>query len=191
MIVLADLIASACRDHALPQAVVDALITVESARNTYAWNPEPKYRWFWDIKSNAPFRRVTALEIANQVPPRDFPSAPGTDPDQEWWAQQASWGLMQVMGAVARERGFRGLYLTALTDPVLGIAYGCRHLRWCLDLSRGDTAAALACYNGGPSDNQPGRPLRNADYVRKVVVELWRDPKYQGLAWGGLEAFQV
>jgi len=46
--------------------------------------------------------------------------------------QRTSWGLMQIMGAVARERGFRG-WLTELCDPAVNLEWGCRHLRWMVD----------------------------------------------------------
>jgi len=50
----------------------------------------------------------------------------------ELLGQQTSWGLMQIMGATARERGFRG-WLTELCDPATNLEWGCRHLRWMID----------------------------------------------------------
>ena len=88
--------------HGLPPLLITALVEQESAGDPYAWNPEPRYRYLWDVKRNAPFRTPTEAERASEIPPHDFPTL-GGDRDQEWWGQQASWGLMQVMGAVARE----------------------------------------------------------------------------------------
>lgn len=157
--------------HGLSADLVQAVSTVESSGNRWAWNPEPKYRYFWDVKRKRPFRAVTEAEISSERPPLDFRGLIA-DHDQEWWAQQASWGLMQVMGAVARERGFAEPYLTQLLDAEYGLELGCRHLAALFAWSRGDLRSALAAYNGGPSGNKPGEPLRNAEYADKVLAEL-------------------
>ncbi|MGD0955720.1 MAG: hypothetical protein ABR953_02685 [Candidatus Acidiferrales bacterium] len=39
-----------------------------------------------------------------------------------------SWGLMQVMGQVARKHGFTGKFLSALCDPVTALDIGCAAL---------------------------------------------------------------
>lgn len=115
--------------------LVEAQIGIESAGDKWAWNPEPRYRWLWDVKRREPFRKLTPIEIVSKFPPKDFSTVYG-DPDQEFWAQQASWGLMQIMGAVAREHGFIGRYLTELTDPVVNLRYGCAHLAGLFEWSR-------------------------------------------------------
>lgn len=165
---LVALIETTAAVHSLDPAIVRALVQVESSGNPWSWNPEPRYRYFWDVRSNRPFRKVTALELANQVPPADFHGLAGDD-DNEWWAQQASWGLMQVMGAVARELGFTGPYLTALCDPRVGLRHGCLKLATDLAWANGDIRAALAAYNGGRAGNAPGGALRNAGYAEKVL----------------------
>lgn len=165
---------------ALDPDLVQALILKESGGDQSAWNPEPRYRYFWNVHTKAPFRMVTTAEIASEVPPADFPSLAG-DPDQEWWAQQASWGLMQIMGAVAREHGYRAAYLTRLvSEPETNIAYGCVHFARLLAWARTYTAkaddalavrGALAAYNGGKIGNAPTAPvLRNGEYARQVLV---------------------
>jgi len=138
-----------------------ALIWQESTGNKWAWNPEPRYRWFWDVRGRRPFRAVTAAEISSEVPPWDFPFLAG-DRDQEWWAQQASWGLCQVMGAVGRERGFNGSYLTALLEPETSVRIGALHLQKLIDREGGDVAAGLLRYNGGG----------NARYAVEVLEKL-------------------
>src|SRR5687767_808548 len=95
------------RDHGLDPRLLRAQVLQESGGNTWAYNPEQRYRYFWNVKLWKPFREVTDPECSSEFPPVDFPTLAG-DRDQEWWAQQASWGLMQVMGAVAREHGLRG-----------------------------------------------------------------------------------
>jgi hypothetical protein len=156
--------------HKLPTGVVSALIWIESGNDPDAWNPEPKYRYFWDVQKNAPFRVLTLGEVASKVPPADFPCLAG-DPDQEWWAQQASWGLMQVMGAVAREEGFHGKYLTALCRPTVNLECGCAHLAAQYKWADGNLEQTLAAYNGGRAGNNAA-PYRNAAYAARVLKRM-------------------
>jgi len=132
----------------LEALLVEALVEQESSGNSWAHNPEPRYRYLWDVSRRKPFRGLTALEIASETPPVDFPTLAG-DRDQEWWNQQASWGLMQVMGAVARELGFRGPYLTELCDPRVNLPLGCEKLAQNRIWAGGDVFQALAAYNAG------------------------------------------
>jgi hypothetical protein len=152
--------------HGLDPLLVQAICQIESGENPWAWNPEPKYRYLWDVRKKAPFRPLTILERMSEEPPADFPT-PGGDRDQEWWGQQASWGLMQIMGAVAREYGFKGVFLPQLCDPALGLEYGCRIFAALLRRYSTDVEKALAAYNGGPAG--VGRDLPRA-YARKVLA---------------------
>lgn len=176
-------IEQAASAHRLDPDLVEALVLQESGGNQGAWNPEPKYRYFWNVRTHAPFRAVSAAEVAAEYPPKDFPALAG-DRDQEWWAQQASWGLMQLMGAVAREHGYAEPYLTWLViDPSVNLAIGCAHLaalmRWARGLYTGlasreqaaVTRSALAAYNGGKAGNGPmDVALRNAAYADTVTA---------------------
>lgn len=142
------MIADAARNYTLPVDVLVALVLVESSGNPWAYNPEPHYRYLVDIRTGKPFRPLSVSEIASERPPDDFPSLPGVPRDAEWWGQQASWGLLQVMGAVARENGFSGKFLTELCDPWTGLDYGARHLRHQLN-RYGDLRDAVVAYNTG------------------------------------------
>ena len=155
--------------HGLEPDLVEAVVLTESAGNPAAWNPEPRYRYLVDARSGRPFRPLTVSELASEVPPSDFRALAG-DPDQEWWGQQASWGLMQVMGAVAREHGYRQPYRPELCrDVVQNLQIGCRHLAGHLQWAKGDVDKALRAYNGGRgSVNEP----RTAIYVTKVRQNL-------------------
>lgn len=154
------------RRHGLDPLIVKSLVLVESGGYTWAWNPEPRYRYLWDVKRDAAFRRLTEAEIASKTPPEGFYAVQG-DRDQEFWAQQASWGLMQVMGAVAREMGFKGPYLPQLCEPSVGVEIGCLYLARLLKWANGNIAQALAAYNGGFEGNRV-EPFRNQAYVTKV-----------------------
>lgn len=147
----------------LDPALVAGIVSVESGWRPFAYNPEPRWRWMWDVSARAPFRQLRPDEILSEVPPLDFPSYSGVSRDAEWWAQQASFGLMQIMGAVAREHGFQGPELLEILEPELNIVYGCRHLgsmreRWPKE------EEFVSAYNAG-------RPTSgNLGYVRKVLA---------------------
>ena len=136
--------------HGLDACLLAGIVQQESGGNTWAWNPEPRYGYLWNVREGKPFRKLTANESMSEAPPADFPTL-GGDRDQEWWGQQASWGAAQVMGGVAREHGFRGLYLPELCNPDVGLEYAARHLA--AFISRWDVSDAVSAYNAGhPTD---------------------------------------
>lgn len=121
----------------LPVDVVQAVIQVESSGRWNATRYERNYRWFWG-------------EITN---------------NQERIGQATSWGPMQVMGAVARELGFKGEFKD-LCGP-LGIAYGCMHLKNYLDRF-GSLDSAIRAYNTG----RPGPSKAGDRYLAKVKAAM-------------------
>ena len=129
--------------QSLDPALVCAVVEQESG-----WNP-------WAIRYEPLFfaKYVAGLYTNNKV------SA------SEAYARGFSWGLMQVMGQVAREAGFDALYLSALCDPEQGLAVGCKVLRKKFDAAAGDTTRALLSWNGG------GNPA----YAAQVLA---REPHY-------------
>lgn len=151
----------------LTRELVEAVVAVESGGNPWAWNPEPKYRYLWDVRLKRPFRELKTSEIVAEFPPADFHSIAG-DADQEWWGQQASWGLMQVMGAVAREHGSRVSYLPELCAPDLNLFIGCTHLDSLVQWAQGDITKALCAWNGGKAGNAKV-PYRNQAYADRVL----------------------
>ena len=166
--------------HGLEVPLIQAIVHIESGGDPWAWNPEPRYRYFWDVRNKRPFRTLHALELESKMPPKDFYDLRGfrgVDADQEWWGQQASWGLMQLMGGLARELGYAGAYLSSLCDPGTNLQLGCRHLRALLDWAdRGNIAEpvtwnAVAAYNGGRGGwSWPGPQA----YASKVRIEYDR-----------------
>lgn len=120
--------------YALDPAIVAAVCEQESG-----WNP------------NA-IRFEPAFE-ARYIKPA-LPSAPTTIE----LTKAMSFGLMQIMGEVAIELGWRGKFLTELCDPDIGVEYGCRKLEKCFAAMRqrssamakpDDPEGALLIYNGG------------------------------------------
>jgi len=141
---LVSLATNMAQAHGLDPALVCALIEQESAWNTWALRYEPAFF----------AKYVASLYTNNKV------SA------TEAYARGISWGLMQVMGQVARENGFTDRFLSGLCDPAVGIEFGCRVLRKKLDSAKGDTLQGLLAWNGGGNPNYAVEVLaRRATYA--------------------------
>lgn len=74
-------------------------------------------------------------------------------------ARSHSYGLLQVMGEVAREFGYAG-QLAGLFDPELGLEWGARVVAHKIAVNGGNVERGLLAYNGG------GNPSYAADIVR-------------------------
>ena len=108
---------AAAAQHSLDPALVCAIVEQESAWDPHAIRYEPAFRT----------RYVSPLGLA---------------PTEEV-ARSISWGLMQVMGQVAREHGFTAKSLAALCDPATGLAIGCAVFAAKLRASTNDAAGAV------------------------------------------------
>ena len=147
---LTTLIKSAASRRSLPWELVYAICQVESSLNPSAIRHEPRYRWLvGDNETMSPAERQD---------------------------QMTSWGLMQVMGAVARELGHTGP-LSDLLDPPTGLFYGCLHLRR-FRAKYDIWPDVIAAYNAGSPRRVAGQigPYVNQSYVDKVLA-----------AWNNLE----
>ncbi len=135
---------AAAATQSLDPALVCAVIEQESSWNSWAIRYEPAFfaKYVAHLYTN---NKITASEA---------------------FARGFSWGLMQVMGQVAREMGFDGTFLSALCDPEQGLAVGCKLLRKKLDAMNGDTARGLLAWNGGGNPDYPAQVLaRRARYL--------------------------
>lgn len=128
----------AARAHALWPDLVCAIIEQESA-----WNP-------WALRYEPAFY---AKYIAARMAAGAVPSA------TEAYARAFSWGLMQVMGQVAREHGFTGASLAALCEPVTALDIGCRVFAAKLATADDNVERALALWNGGANPDYPAAVL--------------------------------
>lgn len=141
------LIEKKCKLLNLDEALVKAIVITESGGNQWLNRYEPNWKYCTDAQGWA-----SRLSIAGMM----------TTVETEIMNQSTSWGLMQIMGTVAREMGFNGP-LPQLADRVTGLHFGCLKLKKLLD-RWGSVELALDAYNSGDPHNGPGK-----DYVKKVL----------------------
>jgi soluble lytic murein transglycosylase-like protein len=127
----------AAASQSLDPALVCAVVEQESSWNPWAMRYEPAFfaKYVAHLYTN---NKITASEA---------------------YARGFSWGLMQVMGQVAREMGFDGTFLSATCDPELGLAIGCKLLRKKLDAMDGDTTRGLLAWNMNGDASYPSRVM--------------------------------
>jgi soluble lytic murein transglycosylase-like protein len=123
--------------HAVEPSLVCAVVEQESGWNPWALRYEPMFF----TKYIAPLVEVQRLS------------------ETESHARATSWGLMQVMGQVAREHGFAGSSLAELCDPVTALQVGCQVLTGKLSATRGNVDQALSLWNGGSNESYPAEVL--------------------------------
>lgn len=124
--------------HGLDPALVCAIVEQEST-----WNP-------WSARYEPAFYQHYVSPIAHTMTPT------------EAYGRAWSYGLMQVMGEVAREHGYVGDF-TAMCDPATGLTQGCVHFAKKLKAAAGDTAKALQLWNGG------GNPQYSTQVLARVA----------------------
>lgn len=156
--------------------LVEAIVLVESSANPWAVRYEARYRYLWDVRKNAPFRSLSSDEVVSAVPPPDFHSLAGSA-GQEWAFQRTSLGLLQIMGALARELGFQGDYLSELCRVDLNLRLGCRHIAALLRWAGGNERKAVAAYNAGRGGSASSAGQQYADKVFAKRAALVMTPK--------------
>lgn len=110
--------------YGLDAALICAVIEQESSWYPWACRYEPGFY----------LRYVGPLGLQNET---------------ESHSRATSFGLMQVLGQVAREHGFTPASLCELCDADTGVDYGCKKLKQVLELHNGNLEGALLAYNGG------------------------------------------
>lgn len=130
--------------YKLDPIVVASVIMQESSGNKFAVRYEPGFQTRYVDKTK---------EGRNLVSSADWQT--------ERICRATSWGLMQIMGLVARERGYSKHYLSELSDPMDNIEFGCKHLS-ILIKREGNEIRGLLAYNGGGDPTYPQR------------IEKWR-----------------
>lgn len=147
------------RMHKIPKIIIAAVVYQESHFDAWAIKFEPHYSWLFG-------------DDEREQTPAMLSTLRSSDKPTEWKSQQFSFGLMQVMGAVAREYKFRGKYLTELCDPSTGMNYGCKHLRKLIHKYKGNIDDGLAAYNAGSVRRLSNGEYRNQHYVNGVKKKV-------------------
>lgn len=140
-------IITAAQNTGLSPQLLAAVIHQESSGNPFAVRYEPAF-----LKKYLADK--TRKTIGGYVPTR-------CSWETEVYCRAMSYGAMQIMGQVARERGFRGEFLTELLDPATNLKYGSEFLQTLLH-KYDSTEQALLRWNGG------GDP----DYGKKVLGHI-------------------
>lgn len=148
-----ELIKKYAEKHGIDPAIVFGVCSQESSLNQKATRYESGYRWVYKVDQCA-----KENDIAHGVEKRQ---------------QMTSFGIMQVMGSVLREYGYKGRLSDILYDVEKQLDYGCRHLsnkikKYGLDLG------ILAYNSGSPSKDKfgvrfPAEKQPNAYYLKKVL----------------------
>lgn len=150
---LLNMIKDCAERYGIRAVLIQAICEAESSYNPKAMKYEPGYNWTYKVNELARCLKIT--------------------PETEEALQRMSFGLMQVMGAVAREYGFSG-HLTDLLDAQLGLSYGCKHLKR-LTERHGEERKVIAAYNAGSPRYRPDKVLFvNQPYVDKVSLIIRR-----------------
>lgn len=139
-----DLIKQVCPSRNLDPDLVEAVVVQESGGNAHAYRFEPKF-WSRYLSKKS--------DYVGKVPQR----------------VSASYGLMQLMYPTVVDMGFKGepeeLFL-----PVVNLLWGTTRLADLLEWAKGDIISALAAYNGGKADNEPGHQPRRRNEVYALSV---------------------
>jgi len=141
-----DLITLEANKNGLDPYLVYAIVLTETNGNAYAVRYEPNFKWI--------------------VKPEMFAIPLSLSMETETLCQKMSWGYMQIMGAVARQYGFKS-HIPELTSPQTGLAYGCQHLA-ALKKKYPEMSDYIAAYNAGSPRKYDGK-YSNQSYVDKVL----------------------
>ena len=129
--------------HNLDPDLVEAICMKESSGNTLATRYEPAFYKTY----------VANMDL----------------PEEEKRLRSTSIGLMQVMGQVAREHGFKGP-LEDLLKPEICLEYGCKHLA--KKIEKYSIPGGIAAYNAGNVRRKDNGTYVNQYYVDKVKEYL-------------------
>lgn len=83
----------------------------------------------------------------------------GTMSATEAYSRSMSWGLLQIMGEVAREYGFTGPFLSELCDPETGLEWGCKYFSALMGKTSNNVNDALLRWNGGGNTKYPSEVM--------------------------------
>lgn len=134
----------------VPANLLGAIVFTESGGNSLAARFEKDYKYLFESKR---FARET-----------------GVTETTEMMLQMTSWGLCQVMGAVARELGVVGPLLNIL-DPETNLTVACKLIKR-LAAKHSQRDDIIAAYNAGTPVKTIDGKYRNQAYVDKVNAAI-------------------
>ena len=135
-------IEKAAAKYGLDPDYVEAHVMTESSGNPKATRYEPAFY----------SRYVVPLKIKDE---------------KEAKCRATSFGLLQIMGQVAREMGFKGEFKD-LCGVIGGLDWGCRKLAKCYEkFGKKNINAGIAAYNCGTPKITP-EGFKNQEYVNRV-----------------------
>lgn len=142
-----DEIVSVSKQHGLEPEFLGAIVLTESSGDQWAVRFEPHYKWLFQVRENAVKNRITE--------------------DTEKVLQMCSFGLCQVMGAVARELGMKGPIFELLSINS-NLTYASRLINR-LRAKYKTNEDVLAAYNAGSVVKLQNGEYRNQVYVNKSM----------------------
>lgn len=134
----------------IPKNLLAAIVQTESSNNKWAVRFEPHYKWLFKTKDHAKDNGIT--EATETV------------------FQMTSFGLCQIMGAVARELGLKGP-IFQLFDEKTNLEYSAKLLKR-LAAKYKERDDIIAAYNAGSPIKGLNGTYRNQAYVDKVILFL-------------------
>jgi len=152
---LDDEILKAATLRSINPIIIKAMCIKESSLEPWATRYEGHWQWFFHPIKFA--RLLRATEKTERI------------------HQMTSWGLLQVMGGVARELGYKK-HLATLCIPSNGLSMGCLKMRRLLN-RHGTLEKALSAYNTGRPNTRTGR--KYAAHVLDIMSELEKTGAFQ------------
>lgn len=149
---ISSVLSQAANKYGLDHNLVLAIVAHETNGMNFKTRYEPSWKYLYLAKEHAENLNISI--------------------ETETIMQSMSWGLMQIMGSVAREHGFED-DLPKLTDPLLGLDYGCQHLKHKLDVYNCHETDAISAYNAGKVIKETDGTYSNqSSYVDPVCAIL-------------------
>ncbi len=144
-----DTVKAIAAKFSLDYRLVTAIIMQESGGKSFAMRHEPRYKYLFS--------------------PDKLAKTVGCTMETMVVMQMTSWGLMQVMGAVAYEDGFPTTqYVSQLVIPTIGIEYGCKRLSRLWGKYK-TIDQVISAYNAGSLSMTPDGKYKNQAYVDSVL----------------------
>ena len=132
--------------HGLTPDIVYGVIMQESNGDQFSVRYEKNYKWLEDPEKHKPI--ICSL-------------------DTEIMFQKTSFGLMQMMGGVFRELGFRGWLSKAMIEPCIQLDYGCKFLA--NKIVKYGFMGGICSYNSGSPRLNGQNQYLNIDYYSQVI----------------------